>query len=150
MESLKQLVAIYKEIDVRMHAIYANVIHHRLTFEQGSAALQLPRDPAVSHPRYSPTSIGHDCHNLDPVAIALFPGYPESRLQAGWSRLFPLGAFALLLKRKAPVANRESGWLRTDQMRQLLPGAFRFFGELVIKVARRFPSSRNRSHFFIA
>jgi hypothetical protein len=29
MESLKQLVAIYKEIDVRMHAIYANVIHHR-------------------------------------------------------------------------------------------------------------------------
>ena len=25
MESLKQLVAIYKEIDVRMHAIYANV-----------------------------------------------------------------------------------------------------------------------------
>jgi len=26
-ESLKQLVDIYKEIDVRMHAIYANVIH---------------------------------------------------------------------------------------------------------------------------
>jgi len=35
MESLKQLVAIYKEIDVRMHAIHANVIHHRWdAFEQ--------------------------------------------------------------------------------------------------------------------
>jgi hypothetical protein len=150
MESLKQLVAIYKEIDVRMHAIYANVIHHRLTFEQGSAALQLPRDAAVSYPRYSPTPMAMTVTTLILWPSALFPGYPESRLQAGWPRLFPLGAFALLLKRKAPVANRESGWLRTDQMRQLLPGAFRFFGELVIKVARRFPSSRNRSHFFIA
>jgi hypothetical protein len=83
MESLKQLVAIYKEIDVRMHAIYANVIHHRLTFEQGSAALQLPRDAAVSYPRYSPTPIGHDCHNLDPVAIRVISRLSRVKATSG-------------------------------------------------------------------
>src|SRR5690348_8797222 len=73
---------------------------------------------------------------------------PESRLEARWRRLFPLGAlprrrsfshsFCPFTKTESPGANRESGWLRTDQMRQLLPGAVRFFGGLVIKVARLF------------
>jgi hypothetical protein len=40
-ESLKQLVTIYKEIDVRMHALDANIIHNRLdAFEQNWKGLQ--------------------------------------------------------------------------------------------------------------
>jgi hypothetical protein len=41
MESLKQLVDLYKDIDVRMHSIYANVIHNRwAAFEQNWDGLQ--------------------------------------------------------------------------------------------------------------
>jgi hypothetical protein len=41
MESLKHLVDLYKDIDVRMHAIYANVIHDRwAAFEQNWEGLQ--------------------------------------------------------------------------------------------------------------
>jgi hypothetical protein len=40
-ESLKQLVTIYKDIDVRMHAIYANIIHERWdALEQNWEGLQ--------------------------------------------------------------------------------------------------------------
>jgi len=41
MEPLKQLVDLYKDIDVRMHAIYANVIHNRwAAFERNWEGLQ--------------------------------------------------------------------------------------------------------------
>jgi hypothetical protein len=45
MESLKQLVDIYKDIDVRMHTIYGNVIHDRWdAFEQNWEGLQRQLD----------------------------------------------------------------------------------------------------------
>jgi hypothetical protein len=45
MESLKQLVDIYKDIDVRMHTIYGNVIHNRwAAFEQNWEGLQRQLD----------------------------------------------------------------------------------------------------------
>ena len=45
MESLKQLVDLYKEIDVRMHTIYGNVIHNRWdAFEQNWEGLQRQLD----------------------------------------------------------------------------------------------------------
>jgi hypothetical protein len=41
MQSLKQLVDIYKDIDVRMHTMYDNVIHNRLNaFDKDWARLQ--------------------------------------------------------------------------------------------------------------
>ena len=41
MESLKQLVDISKDIDVRIHTIYGNVIHNRwAAFEQNWEGLQ--------------------------------------------------------------------------------------------------------------
>jgi hypothetical protein len=41
MESLKQLVDISKDIDVRIHTIYGNVIHNRwAAFEQNWESLQ--------------------------------------------------------------------------------------------------------------
>ena len=41
MESLEQLMHLYKDIDVRMHAIYANVIHNRwAAFERNWEGLQ--------------------------------------------------------------------------------------------------------------
>jgi hypothetical protein len=41
MQSLKQLVDIYKDIDVRMHTMYGNVIHNRWNaFDQDRARLQ--------------------------------------------------------------------------------------------------------------
>jgi hypothetical protein len=41
MQSLKQLVEIYKDIDVRMHTMYGNVIHNRWNaFDQDWARLQ--------------------------------------------------------------------------------------------------------------
>jgi hypothetical protein len=41
MQSLKQLVDIYKDIDVRMHTMYGNVIHNRWNaFDQDWARLQ--------------------------------------------------------------------------------------------------------------
>jgi len=45
MESLKQLVDISKDIDVRMHTIYSNVIHNRwAAFEQNWEGLQRQLD----------------------------------------------------------------------------------------------------------
>jgi len=45
MESLKQLVDICKDIDVRMHTIYGNVIHDRwAAFEQNWEGLQRQLD----------------------------------------------------------------------------------------------------------
>jgi hypothetical protein len=45
MESLKQLVEIYKDIDVRMHTMYGNVIHNRwAAFEQNWESLQRQLD----------------------------------------------------------------------------------------------------------
>jgi hypothetical protein len=45
MESLKQLVDLYKDIDVRMHTIYGNVIHNRWdAFDQNWEGLQRQLD----------------------------------------------------------------------------------------------------------
>jgi hypothetical protein len=45
MESLKQLVDIYKDIDVRMHTVCVNVIHNRwAAFEQNWEGLQRQLD----------------------------------------------------------------------------------------------------------
>jgi hypothetical protein len=44
-ESLRQLVDIYEDIDVRMHTIYANFIHnHWAAFEQNWEGLQRQLD----------------------------------------------------------------------------------------------------------
>jgi hypothetical protein len=41
MQSLKQLVDIYRDIDVRMHTMYGNVIHNRWNaFDKDWARLQ--------------------------------------------------------------------------------------------------------------
>jgi hypothetical protein len=52
MQSLKQLVDIYKDIDVHMHTMYGNVIHNRwAAFDQNWVRLQeqLNHYLAVAH-----------------------------------------------------------------------------------------------------